>query len=175
MSTISKLLLLTDIAVLVFVRIRVENVWIFWLLAGLIIPLTLLFYLTTYHITQKQALKALAGRSAAVLQPVSYVPAVFKTQAEASSQGNFFGRLVVTDKNIILLSRQKKRIEEIVSFPISDISEFAVGKVLPGRSGITFTLLDESTRQFSVLRSGELRKQLMQALGWEESKDGNNQ
>ncbi len=166
MSTLSKLLLLTDVAVLVFVRIRVEHVWVFWLLAGMILPLTLLLYLTTYHITKKQALKALAGTSAAVLQSVSYIPA---GSAEDSSQSNSFGRLLVTDKNIILLSRQKERIKQIVSFPISDIAEFAVGKVLPGRSGITFMLQDGSTRQFSVLRSGELRNQLVQTLGWEVS------
>ncbi|GEM_PF-5451207 len=168
MSTLSKLLLLADVAVLVFVRIRVEHVWVFWLLAGMIIPLTLLLYLTTFHISRKQALRALGSKNAAVLPSVSYVPS---GDAETTSQSNSFGRLAVTDKNIVLLSRQKERIKEIVSFHISNISEFAVGKVLPGRSGITFTLQDKSTRQFSVLRAGELRNQLMQALGWEESSD----
>lgn len=166
MSTLSKLLLLADVAVLVFVRIRMEQVWVFWLLAGMILPLTLLMYLTTYHISRKQALKALGSKSASVLPSVSYVPA---GPAEVSSQINSFGRLLVTEENIVLLCRQKNKIQEVVSFPISDISEFAVGKVLPGRSGITFTLQDESLRQFSVIRSGELRNQLMQALGWEES------
>jgi len=166
MSTLSKLLLLADVAVLVFVRIRVEHEWVFWFLAGMIIPLTLLLYLTTYHISRKQALKALGSKSASVLPSVSYVPT---GSAETSSQSNSFGRLIVTENNIVLLCRQKERIKEIVSFPISDISEFAVGKVLPGRSGITFTLHDESIRQFSVLRSGELHNQLIQALGWEEA------
>ncbi|NQT57414.1 MAG: hypothetical protein HQ557_00385 [Bacteroidetes bacterium] len=168
MSTISKLLLLADVAVLVFVRIRVEHEWVFWLLAGMIIPLTLLLYLTTYHISRRQALKALGSTNAAVLPSASYVPS---RALETSSQSNSFGRLAVTEKNIVLLSRQKDKIKEIVSIPISDISEFAVGKVLPGRPGITFTLQDESTRQFSVLRAGELRNQLMQALGWEEASD----
>ena len=168
MSIISKLLLLADVAVIVFVRIRVEHAWVFWLLAGLIVPLTLLLYLTTYHISQRQAVKVVGNPVAAVLPSVSYIPSGAR---ETSSGNNLFGRLIVTEKSIVLLSRQKGEIREVVSFPISKILEFAVGKVLPGRSGITFTLQDESLRQFSVLRSGTLHDQLVEALGWEDNPD----
>ncbi len=165
MSTISKLLLLADIAVLVFVRIRVEYAWVFWLLAVMIVPLTLLLYLTTYHISRKQAQKILGTKDVIVLTSASYIP---PGSSESSSGVNLFGRLAVTETNLVFLGRKKGTVKEIVSIPISNITGFTVGKVLSGRSGITFTLQDESLREFPALRAGELNNQLMQALGWEE-------
>lgn len=127
MSKLSIFLLLADIAVLIFVRFRIEYAWLYWLVVAMILPFTLFLYLSTFHITRRDFAKRFPG-SACEIRALSFC--LLPDTADQSGEKSQLGRLGTADGTYHFLGRVNGKVQEIVSFSQEEID--SVVQELPG-------------------------------------------
>ncbi len=158
MSRFFWVLLLVDLAAIVFFRFPISYAWLYWACVILIVPLTFLVYLSGFHVGAYSVARIAAGSSCTLL-PLAVLP-VSDERANSS-----FGRLAVIGQKLCFLAKDRGRVHVLYEVAVEEILSFQTGRVNNHRSGVRFlTATGES--EFSVLNNRNLEQKIRKALHW---------
>jgi uncharacterized membrane protein YuzA (DUF378 family) len=162
MHRLVMLLLLADIALIVFGRFSAAAAWLYYLLVVLLAVLAFLYYLTAFHINRRQWARAAGEADVQILTAASHI------EGDAAAEGSwgFLGR---AGSRFAFIARSGGNITEVVSFALSSVVSVEEERSA-AHSLLRFRLADGRTVQFSLRnRRGSVREAVIAELGQMES------